>query len=199
MGRRTKSLRSPAVDNTPTDASRQFRRKTHDLAFPSYTRYTLWSYHHHVAGCVDLYLASESFQLECNQTYKKGVFYYLTQLVFDSFISDYSLFAFSAHAFVLQLSPVSFFLQISGMGKRIVAWNRYPVKNNSGDWFNCVTFVETNYMNIDLCKFESSPSYESATQTSNSLKARRKLRTFDCCSIQWSASILFILLEVLKC
>jgi len=60
-------LRSPDLDNTPTDASQQFRRKTHDLAFPSYTRYTLWSYHHHVAGCVDLYLASESFQLECNQ------------------------------------------------------------------------------------------------------------------------------------
>jgi len=97
----THSLRSPALDNTPADASWRFRRETHDLAIPSYTYYTLWSYHHYVAGCVDLYLASESFQLECNQTYKNDVFYYLAQLLLDSFILDYSLFAFSAHTFVL--------------------------------------------------------------------------------------------------
>jgi len=46
------------------------------------------------------------------------------------------------------------------------------------DGFKPVAFVETSYLNIDTCKFESSQKNESRTQSANASKVYRKPRAF---------------------
>jgi len=48
------------------------------------------------------------------------------------------------------------------------------------DWFACVIFVKTDYLNIDMCKSESSQMFESEAQSADSMKACSKTRAFGC-------------------
>jgi len=43
-----------------------------------------------------------------------------------------------------------------------------------------VSHVESNYINTDMCKFESSQKHESRTQSADSSKACRKPRASNC-------------------
>jgi len=43
-----------------------------------------------------------------------------------------------------------------------------------------VTFVESDYLNMDMCKSNSSQSYECGAQSADSSEVCSKLRAFNC-------------------
>jgi len=58
-------------------------------------------------------------------------------------------------------------------------WNRFPTKNVQVDHL-LNTIVESTHLNINMCKFESSPKDESRLLSADSSKAYRKRSAIAC-------------------
>ena len=90
----------------------------------------------------------------CIQTVKK-LEIVSRSLCCDLFISDLSLFAFTSLTLAFQLFTRKLCLQISGLKMRSFTWNQFPIKNLPIDSL-LTPIVESNCLNIDMCKLESS-------------------------------------------
>jgi len=65
---------------------------------------------------------------------------------------------------------------------------------NLADGFNCVAFVDTSYLNADMCKSKSQRSHESKAKSADSSKACNKPRAFSYCTCLFQIKGVFFLL-----